>query len=93
MNALTHAALDLSQSDTLVINHFIFEFLKWTLPSLNLNMSTDANRGFNLKSKKKKKKKKEKIMANSVGHNETVPRESSHLDLHCLHSYLWFAGL
>ena len=27
------------------------KFLKWTPPSLNLNMSTDANRGFILKSK------------------------------------------
>ena len=64
MNALTHAALDISQSDTLVINHFISEFLKWTLPSLNLNMSNDSNRGFSLKSKKK---------ASSVGLDETVP--------------------
>ena len=33
------------------INPFIPEFLKRTLPSLNLDMSTDANRGFSLKSK------------------------------------------
>ena len=28
------------------INPFIPEFLKWTLLSLNLNMYTDANKGF-----------------------------------------------
>ena len=28
------------------VNHFGPEFLKWSLPSLNLDMSIDANRGF-----------------------------------------------
>ena len=32
-------------------NPFILEFLKWTLPSLNSNMSTNENRDFSLKSK------------------------------------------
>ena len=34
-----------------ILNPFIPEFLKWTLPFLNLDMSTDANRGFSLKPK------------------------------------------
>ena len=38
----------------------VSKFLKGTLPSLNLDMSTDANRGFTKKKKKKKKKKKNK---------------------------------
>ena len=33
------------------LNTFIPEFLKWTFPSLNLDMSTDVNRGFIQKSK------------------------------------------
>ena len=33
------------------IHTFIPEFLKWTLPFLNLELSTNANRGFSLKSK------------------------------------------
>ena len=33
------------------INASIPEFLKWTLPFLNLDMSTDSNRGFSLKLK------------------------------------------
>ena len=33
-------------------------------------------------------------MANSVGPDETARYEPSHLDLHCLHMYLfWSAGL
>ena len=35
---------------SILLNPFIHEFLKWTIPSLNLDMSTNANRGFNLKS-------------------------------------------
>ena len=31
------------------INFFIPKFLKWTLLSLNVDMSTDANKGFSLK--------------------------------------------
>ena len=30
-------------------NSFIPEFLKWTFPFLNLDLTTDANRGFSLK--------------------------------------------
>ena len=33
------------------LNPFIPEFLKWTLLFLDLDLSTDANRGFSLKSK------------------------------------------
>ena len=32
-----------------ILNPFIPEFLKWSLPFLNLGLSTDANRGFSLK--------------------------------------------
>ena len=38
----------------------VSKFLKGTLPSLNLDMSTDANRGFTKKTKQKKKKNKKK---------------------------------
>ena len=47
---------------------FIPYFLKWTLPSVKLDMFTDANRGFCLKSKHR--------MTNSVDPDETV---TSHL--------------
>ena len=33
------------------LNPFIPEFLKWTPPSLNFDMSTDANWSFGLKSR------------------------------------------
>ena len=39
------------KSKTSVHHPFIPEFLKLTLPSLNLDMTTDANWGFSLKSK------------------------------------------
>ena len=58
----------------LVVNSFIPKFLKWTLPYLNLDMSTDANKGFSLKSK---------TVANIVDPDETAHYELSHLDLHC----------
>ena len=32
-----------------LINPFILELLKWTLPFLNLDLTTDENRGFSLK--------------------------------------------
>ena len=35
------------------INPLIPKFLKWTLPSLCLDMSTDANKGFSLKPRTK----------------------------------------
>ena len=43
------------------LHSFIPEFLKWTLPSLNLDMSTDAKKGHSIIFKKKKNN-----MANSV---------------------------
>ena len=62
------------------------EFLKWTVPSLNLDMPTDANRGFQCKIKNK--------MANSVDPDETAHYEPSHLDLHYLQRYLcWSVGM
>ena len=67
-----------SRNFTNSINPFTPEFLKWTLPSLNFDLSTDANRGFCLKSKGG--------MANSVDPDERARDEPSHLDLHCLHS-------
>ena len=57
-------------------------FLKKPLPSLNLDMSTDTNRGFSLKQKR---------MANSVDPDEMAHLEPSHLDLHCLLRYLFWA--
>ena len=33
----------------LELNPFVPDYLKWPLPSLNLDMSTGANRGFSLK--------------------------------------------
>ena len=53
------------------LNPLISEFLRWTLPSLNLGMSTDANRDFS-QTKKKKKKKKKKQNGNSINSDETV---------------------
>ena len=49
----------------------------WTLPSLNLDMYIDVNRGFSLISENK--------IANSVDPDETAHYEAFHLDLHCLH--------
>ena len=67
-------------------NSFIPEFLKWTLPSLNLELSTDVNVGFSVKSKIKK--------PNNVDPDETAHYEPSQLDLHCFHRCLfWSAGL
>ena len=66
--------------------HDIHGFLKWTLPSLNLDISTESKRGFNLKSKNR--------MANSVDLDVTARHEPSHLDQHYLHKYLfWSTGL
>ena len=68
-----------------LFNPFIPEFLV-TLPSLNLGMFTDAKIWFQSKIRNR--------MANSVGPDETPRYEPSHLDLHCLHRYLFcFAGL
>ena len=39
------------QDNELELNHFIPEFLKWTLPFLNLDLSTDGNMDFSLKLK------------------------------------------
>ena len=35
----------------LSFNQFVIEFLKWTLPFLNLDISTAVNRGYSVKSK------------------------------------------
>ena len=58
-------------------NPFIPKFLKWTLPSLNLNLSIDSNRGFSQKAKQNSKQ--------YIGPDETARDEPSHLDLYCLH--------
>ena len=47
---------------------------------LNLDLSTDANRGLTLKSKNR--------MANSADPDEMAHTKPSHLNLHCLHSAL-----
>ena len=66
---------------------FIPEFLKWILPSLNLDFSTDANVRFSVLNDNKIR------MANSVHPDETARYKLSHLDLHCLHRCLfWFFG-
>ena len=50
----------------------------WTLSCLNLDMSTDANRDFSLKSKTEW----------SVDPDEMAFYEPSHLDLHCSFRYV-----
>ena len=62
-------------------NPFILEFLNWTLPALYLVMSIVFNRVVLLKVINK--------LANSVDPDETAHYEPSHLDLHCLHKYLY----
>ena len=39
------------EESSFIVNTLNPEFLKWTLPSLNWDMSTDANWGYSLKSK------------------------------------------
>ena len=64
----------------LVINPFTPEVLKWTLPSLNLDIIV-ANRGYNR-------------MANSVDPDKMASYKLSHLDQHYLQWCLyWSAGL
>ena len=59
-------------------NHFTLEFLKWTLPSLNL----DTSRGLS---------QNQIRVANSVDPDKMA---HYHLDLYCLHWYLFqSAGL
>ena len=70
--------LEEGSSQIFSLNPFIPQFLKWTLPSLNLDMSTVAKKGFHSKIKKNR-------VANSVDPDETACYELSHLDLHCLH--------
>ena len=73
-----------------VFNPFTPEFMKWPLPSLNLDTSIVAKR-FQAKISNR--------MANSVDPDETVlywlsHYEPSHLDLRCLQRYLhWSAGM
>ena len=64
----------------IMLNPFIPKFLQWTLPFLNLDMSTEANR---CHSKIKNR------MAISVDSDEIARYEPSHLDLHCLHRFLF----
>ena len=49
-----------------------------------MGTSTDVNTGFSLKIKNG--------MANSVDPDETARYEPSHLDLHCLHRYLFWSA-
>ena len=58
------------------------DFLKWTLPALNLEMLTDGS------------VKSLKPNSNQWRAWETAPYEPSHMNLHCLHRYLfWSEGL
>ena len=66
------------------VNPFTSEFLKWTIPSMNLDISIDANRGFSQKIKKNR-------MANSVAPDDAAAYDSSHLNIHCLHRYLFWS--
>ena len=67
------------------LNPFITEFLKWTLPSLNLDTSILANRG-SVRNQLQNDK-----MANSEDPDETAHNEPSHQDLHCLQKHLFWA--
>ena len=63
-------------------NPFNPEFLKWTLPSLNLDTSIVANSKIN------------NWITNDVDPDEMAHYEPSHLDLHCLQRYLyWSKGM
>ena len=62
---------------TTCISPFIPEFLKLTLPSLNLDMSFAVNRYFRLNSKHR--------LVNSIDPDETARYEPSHHDIFCLH--------
>ena len=64
------------------IGPFIPEFLKWILSSLNLVRTNAPNRGLSHKSKQ---------ISNSVDPDEMARYEPSHLDLHCLHMYLFWS--
>ena len=65
---------------------FIPAFMKWTLPSLNLDTSIVANRDITQNINNR--------TANSVDPDVTVHYEPSHLDLHCLQKYLsWSVGI
>ena len=86
MQGLIHLEQAPDKVIILMINPFIPEFLKWTLPSLNLDMSTASNRGFSVKI--------ENRLANHVDPDEMALYELSHLDLHCLHRHpFWSARL
>ena len=65
---------------TFFYNPLTSEFLKWTLPSLNLDTYIVANRGFSQKSI---------TIANSEDPDETGSYEPSYLDLHFLQRYLY----
>ena len=67
-------------TDFIYVNSFIPVYLKWTRPSLNLDMSTDISSGFQSKIQTR--------IAHNVDPDETAHNEPSHLDLHCLHKYL-----
>ena len=63
------------------LNPFTPGFLKYTLPSLNFELSILVNKGFS--------KKIKRGMVNSVDPDETAHYELSHLDLHCLQKCLF----
>ena len=89
-----HCGLSLYFLFCVCFNPFTPEFLKWTLPSLNVCISNIGVSDLSQKKKKKKKKKNETRMSNSVEPDEMAHDEPSHLDLDCLQRYmLWSAGL
>ena len=58
------------------LNSFTPEFLKWTLLSLNLVISTFEKKDASQKS-------------NAEWQTSVDPDQTPHLDLHCLHKYLF----
>ena len=71
------------RSTTENFNPFIPEFLEWTPPFLNLDLTTNANTEFQSKIKNR--------MADSVDPDEIACNELSHLDLHCLHLHRFWS--
>ena len=65
---------------SILFHTIIPEFLKWTLPFLNLDMSTASG-----------KCKIKNRMTNSVDPNETVHYDLFQLGLQCLHRYLFWS--
>ena len=73
---------------TCVLSSFTTEFIKWTLPSLNLDKSTVENRGVCQNPRTGRQSKFKNRKANSVDPDKMACYEPSHLDLPGLHRHL-----